>query len=46
MLDSRGRVLGIASGTSDGAGYFAHAEELYRFLVQSNLKWLTEKNQP
>jgi S1-C subfamily serine protease len=43
LLDRAGRVIGVASGAGDGRGYYAHAEEVHRFLRQNGLKWLFEE---
>lgn len=42
LVDRLGRVLGIASGTSESKGYFSHAEEIYRFLKQNGLQWIVQ----
>lgn len=42
LVDRRGYVLGIASGASDGKGYFAHPQEIHRFLERHALDWLGE----
>ena len=40
LIDQRGFVLGIASGIAEGKGYFAHAEEIHRFLEKNGLQGL------
>jgi S1-C subfamily serine protease len=37
LLDGRGRLLGVCSGRSDGKGYYAHLDELQRFLKRHGL---------
>ena len=44
MVDRQGYLLGIASGVSDGKGYFADAESIQRFLRQNGLKSLYEES--
>jgi S1-C subfamily serine protease len=36
LIDKRGYVIGIGSGRSDGKGYYAHLDEVYRFLKQND----------
>ena len=43
LIDKRGYVVGICSGTSDGKGYFTHPQEIHRFLKQHVLDWLADK---
>ena len=43
LIDQRGYVVGICSGTSDGKGYFTHPEEINRFLKQHVFDWLADK---
>ncbi len=43
LLDSAGRVIGIASGGSDGRGYYTHADEIHAFLKSNVLDWLYEE---
>jgi serine protease Do len=42
LLDRQGRVLGVASGTGGGKGYYVHAEEIRAFLKRKGLGWLAE----
>jgi S1-C subfamily serine protease len=44
LLDKRGKVIGVASGGNDGLGYFAHIEEIERFLKQNVLEDLLEED--
>jgi S1-C subfamily serine protease len=47
LLDRQGRLIGIASGASDGKGYYVHLDELHAFLRRNALNWLAgEKKQP
>jgi S1-C subfamily serine protease len=43
LVDKRGYVVGICSGTNDGKGYYTHPEEIHRFLKQNVFAWLAEK---
>jgi Trypsin-like peptidase domain len=36
LIDKRGNVIGIATGRSDGKGYYTHLDEIYRFLKQND----------
>ena len=40
LLDSQGRVIGIAVATRDGSGYFAHHDEIIAALKKSGHEWL------
>jgi serine protease Do len=42
LLDRQGRILGVASGTSGGRGYYIHAEEIHAFLKRKGLSRLAE----
>jgi hypothetical protein len=42
LVNSRGLLIGICSGVGDGRGYYCHAAEIHRFLVQSGFRWLCE----
>jgi S1-C subfamily serine protease len=44
LIDQRGFVIGICSGTSDGKGYFTHTHEIHRFLKQNAFDWLADKD--
>lgn len=43
LLDTQGRLLGVASGTSGGKGYYIHTEEIRAFLKHKSLSWLGEE---
>jgi S1-C subfamily serine protease len=43
MIDSRGYVIGIASGTENGKGYYICIEEIHRALAREQFSWLYEK---
>lgn len=43
LLDKRGRLIGIASGTNDGKGYFCHIEAIHSFLRQNGYTFLYEE---
>jgi S1-C subfamily serine protease len=43
LIDKRGYVVGICSGTSDGKGYYTHPQEIHRFLKQHVFDWLADK---
>jgi S1-C subfamily serine protease len=38
LIDWQGRLLGIASGNSQGRGYYAHTAEIHDFLANSPVK--------
>jgi hypothetical protein len=44
LLDSNGRVIGLASGHDAAAGYYVHSDEIHRFLKRNALGWLCEKD--
>lgn len=46
LIDKRGYVVGICSGTNNGKGYYCHLEEIQRFLKQNGYEWLAEKDAP
>ena len=46
LLDRKGRVLGICSGTNKDKSYFCHIEEIHAFLAKHKLQWLYEEEQP
>lgn len=39
LIDQRGQLVGVASGMSDGKGYFCHIDEIRDFLRKSNLSF-------
>ena len=43
ILDQEYRVLGIASGNSEGKGYFCHLKAVYRLLADNGLLSLVQK---
>jgi S1-C subfamily serine protease len=45
LLDRAGRVIGVASGHDREAGYYVHVAEIYRFLKNNGLGWLTEETE-
>jgi trypsin-like peptidase len=46
LIDRRGRVIGVASGASDGKGYYSHAEEIHRWLKATDFDFLIEEKEP
>ena len=40
LVDRKGRLLGILSGTNRGNSYFSHRDEVQTFLRQSGYGWL------
>src|SRR5262249_57044774 len=46
LVDTHGRLLGVASGTSGGKGYYIHLDEIRAFLKHNGLGWLAEDPQP
>lgn len=43
LVDQQGYVIGIASGSSDGKGYFTHTVEIHGFLDNNALEWLYKR---
>jgi S1-C subfamily serine protease len=41
LIDRRGYLLGICSGTNKEKGYFTHPDEVRAFLVDNGFDWLT-----
>jgi S1-C subfamily serine protease len=47
LLDRRGCLLGLASGTNEGRGYYCHAREIHRWLEAGGFDFLLpEKDAP
>ena len=46
LIDTQGRLLGVASGTSGGKGYYIHLDEIRNFLKRNALGWLAEEPPP
>jgi S1-C subfamily serine protease len=44
LVDAAGRLLGVANGHDDKAGYYAHADEIHAFLKRSGLGWLAAED--
>jgi S1-C subfamily serine protease len=44
LLDSRGYVLGVCSGTNNDKTYFIHIEEIQRFLIRHGFRWLLHED--
>jgi hypothetical protein len=42
LLDRQGRLIGVCSGANDGKGYYAHLDEIHRFLKRNGMKSLLE----
>lgn len=42
LVDRQGRLIGIASGSGDGRGYYTHLEEIHDFMRGKGLRWLLE----
>jgi S1-C subfamily serine protease len=40
LVDQRGYLLGVCSGTNKGKAYFCHTDEVRAFLKQSGFDWL------
>jgi hypothetical protein len=40
LLDKRGYLLGVCSGTNKGKSYFCHTDEIRAFLEESGFAWL------
>jgi S1-C subfamily serine protease len=43
LVDRRGWVIGICSGTSGGKGYYCHVEAIHRFLKANGLEHLCDE---
>ncbi len=43
LVDKRGFVVGVASGTNDDHGYYVHIDEINRFLKENALERLYEE---
>ncbi|HEY7329199.1 MAG TPA: serine protease [Gemmataceae bacterium] len=43
LLDRQGRVIGVASGVNEGKGYYAHADEIQRWLKSTDFSFLVEE---
>ena len=44
LVNEDGVILGLASGVSEGKGYFCHIDEIYRLLNRNGLQWLAESD--
>ena len=42
LLNTRGKVIGVASGHDGKHGYYTHIDEVRRFLKRNGLGWITE----
>jgi S1-C subfamily serine protease len=45
LLDARGHLLGICSGSSDGRGYYCHLDEILHFLKLQGLEHLITRDE-
>jgi S1-C subfamily serine protease len=45
LLDTEGRLIGVASGASEGKGYYAHGAEIHGWLKGSTFSFLLEENE-
>jgi S1-C subfamily serine protease len=43
LLDGRGYLLGVCSGTNREKTYFVHIEEIHGFLKRQGFRWLVEE---
>lgn len=43
LLDTRGNIIGVCSGSTDDRGYYCHTDELYSWLKDSGYGWLIEE---
>lgn len=46
LLDARGYIIGVCSGTTEDRGYYCHTDELYGWLKDSGYGWLVEERKP
>lgn len=44
LVDRKGRLIGVASGTDGTRGYVIHPQEIHAFLRANALDWLSEKD--
>lgn len=44
LINGRGYVIGIGSGTSTGKGYYAHVDDARKMLEQAALGWLCDES--
>jgi S1-C subfamily serine protease len=44
LVNEAGLIVGIASGVSEGKGYFCHIDEIFRLLNENGLQWLAESD--
>ncbi len=42
LVDTKGRLIGLASGTSDGKGYYTHIREIHSWLKAGKCAFLVE----
>jgi S1-C subfamily serine protease len=45
LIDTQGRLIGVASGASGGKGYYIHLDEIRAFLKREALGWLGDEAQ-
>ena len=43
LVSKSGQLIGIASGSNNGKGYYAYTSEIHRFLKQNSLQWLSKE---
>ena len=43
LVDEKGYLIGICSGSNQEKGYFTHIEEIQRFLKRNGFRWLMEE---
>jgi len=43
MIDARGYLIGIASGTERKKGYYAYIDEIHQALTRAGLAWLVDE---
>lgn len=43
LVDPKGRLLGICTGTQDGRGYYTHLDEIHAALKREGLAWIGEE---
>ncbi len=46
LLDKRGDLIGVCSGTTPEKGYYCHIDEIHAWLKKSGYAWLCEEPKP
>jgi hypothetical protein len=46
LLDARGRLVGVCSGTQDGKGYYSHLDEIHAAFTKRKYDWIWQTDRP